>query len=112
MVYIANGNIDIGAGSGAVTWTAPAGGNFAGLALWSESSAAHNLGGQASMNCIGVFFMPNADPFTFTGQGTQQALQIQLIAYRLSVAGQGVLDLVPVPTNRLTFPAWGGALIR
>jgi hypothetical protein len=64
------------------------------------------------MNCIGVFFMPNADPFTFTGQGTQQALQIQLITYRLSVAGQGVLDLVPVPTNRLTFPAWGGALIR
>jgi hypothetical protein len=112
MVYIANGNIDIGAGTGTVTWTAPINGNFAGLALWSESSAAHQLGGQASMNCVGVFFMPNADPFTFTGQGTQQALQIQLITYRLSVAGQGVLDLVPVPTNRLTFPAWGGALIR
>jgi hypothetical protein len=112
MVYIANGNIDIGAGTGTVTWTAPINGNFAGLALWSESSAAHQLGGQASMNCVGVFFMPNADPFTFTGQGTQQALQFQLITYRLSVAGQGVLDLVPVPTNRLTFPAWGGALIR
>jgi hypothetical protein len=111
-VYIANGVIDIGAGVGSVTWSAPISGTFSGLALWSESAAAHQLGGQASMNCVGVFFMPNSDPFTFTGQGTQAALQIQLITYRLSVAGQGVLDLVPVPTNRLTFPAWGGTLIR
>jgi hypothetical protein len=111
-VYLANGAIDIGAGIGAVTWTAPVSGNFSGLALWSESALAHGLGGQASISCVGVFFMPNADPFTFTGQGTQAALQIQLITYRLTVAGQGTLDLVPVPTNRLTFPAWGGTLIR
>src|SRR5206468_4284531 len=55
-VYLANGVIDIGAGTGAVTWSAPTGGNFSGLALWSESAGAHQLGGQASMSCVGVFF--------------------------------------------------------
>jgi hypothetical protein len=73
-VYLRNGRISLGAGSGGVTWIAPFGGDFEDLSLWSESTLEHDLGGQASLQLDGVFFTPNAH-VQFTGQGNFAQLQ-------------------------------------
>jgi hypothetical protein len=111
-VYLASGALDFGAGSGPVTWVAPSGGNFANLALWAESAALHNLGGQANMTLEGVLFAPNATPFRFTGQGGDNQTSAQFIVNRLDVAGQGTLVMQPNPDRVVILPAWGAALIR
>ena len=111
-VYLHNGVLDFGGGAGPLTWIAPTGGNFADLALWSESSALHNLGGQANITVEGVFFAPNAEPFRFTGQGGQNQTNAQFIVKRLDVAGQGTLEMQPNPDRVVILPAWGAALIR
>ena len=112
-VYIHNGNINVGAGTGQLNWVAPFDGDFEDLALWSESTDLHALGGQASMAIDGVFFTPNADPFTYTGQGTQdQRVNAQFITRRMEVSGQGALRLQPNPDRIAILPAWGAALIR
>jgi hypothetical protein len=124
MVYLTgakpNGNstpptLDFGAGSGSLTWVAPSSGPFNGLALWSEGAGGnfpHNIGGQASLVLQGVFFMPYADPFTFTGQGALYQTQAQFVTFRMNIAGQGTLTMVPSPSNALTIPKYGWALIR
>lgn len=110
-VRLANGELNLGAGSGPVSWTAPYGGNFEDLALWSESSSAHAIGGQANLDLEGVFFMPNAQ-FLFTGQGAQYQLNAQFISLRLDMSGQGTLAMEPDPDRVVLIPLFGLRLIR
>jgi hypothetical protein len=112
MVYINTGSIAFGAGSGAITWTAPLAGNFQNLAMWSESSSQHQLGGQAYLNLEGCFFAPNAYPFLLSGQGTQFQTKAQFITYRLYIDGQGQVIMTADPTRSVPIPLEGVRLIR
>jgi hypothetical protein len=110
-VYLRNGDISLGAGSGSVTWIAPFAGDFEDLSLWSESTFDHDLGGQASLQLDGVFFTPNAH-VQFTGQGNFAQLQAQFIADTLDLSGQGELVMQPDPSRVVLIPIVGARLIR
>jgi hypothetical protein len=121
-VYLANGVISMGAGSGALTWSAPcpdnkkpctsaAGIDFEDLALWSESANAQGLGGQAALDVDGIFFMPRS-PFTFTGQGGLALVGAQFVARTMTVKGQGTLAMAPDPDRIVLIPIAGVQLIR
>ena len=110
-VFLANGRVSLGAGSGPVQWVAPFGGSFEDLALWSESSSTHSIGGQANLTLDGVFFMPNAQ-FNFTGQGQQYQVNAQFISLRLDMSGQGILRMQPDPDRVVLIPLFGVRLIR
>ncbi|MDQ1521348.1 MAG: hypothetical protein QOI55_2421 [Actinomycetota bacterium] len=110
-VYLAYGAVDLGAGSGGVLWTAPYSGNFDKLALWSESSALHSIGGQASLSLDGVFFTPNAT-MEFKGQGLFTQLRAQFISNKLDMSGQGALTMQPDPSRAVLIPIVGARLIR
>ncbi|MGZ4214079.1 MAG: hypothetical protein ACXVQV_12685, partial [Actinomycetota bacterium] len=119
MVYITGNpktgsppNLSFGAGSGKLTWVAPLGGQFNGLALWSQGTYEHDLGGQSFLNLHGVFFTPLASPFQFTGQPGLNQTQAQFVTFRMRIAGQGVLTMVPDPSNALLIKKFGWALIR
>ena len=111
-VYLANGKFSLGGGAGPLTWTAPTHGDFEDLALWSESTQQHDLGGQSNVTVEGVFFTPNANPFNFSGQGGQTQANAQFITRKLVVTGQGTLVMTPNPDRAIILPAWGAALIR
>jgi hypothetical protein len=109
-----NGYVDVNAG-GAMDWSAPnhvaAGAqpadwnNLEDLALWTEASHASSVGGGASMAISGVFFLPNASPFTISGHGNQTiAANAQFVARRLSVQGSGTLYMRPNPNDSFTLP--------
>ena len=105
-------NMSFGAGTGSLTWISPNSGQFNGLALWSEGIYAHGLGGQSVLNVHGVFFTPLANPFTFTGQPGLNQTQAQFVTFRMNIAGQGTLTMVPDPSNALLIPKFGWSLIR
>jgi hypothetical protein len=111
-LHLYNGVITFGAGDkGALRWSAPFGGTFEDLALWSESSLQHDLGGQAVLNIEGSFFAPNASPFKFTGQGCQQQTKAQFITFRMEVGGQGCLIMEPDPDRIVPIPLQGIRLV-
>jgi Putative Flp pilus-assembly TadE/G-like len=111
-VYLKNGHIALNAGSGSLRWDAPNGGNFEDLALWSESTDQELLGGQASLALEGVFFTPNADPFTFSGQAGQFQARAQFITRRLEATGQGTLVMSPDPDRAVLVEDASISLIR
>jgi hypothetical protein len=118
-VYLADGWIDFGGGSGSLTWTAPIGGttnatanNFEDLALWSESREVHKLGGQAGNQLEGTLFTPNADPFVLTGQAGQFQTAAQFLTRRLEVGGQGEVSMHPDPDRITLIPVRDIRLIR
>jgi hypothetical protein len=109
-----NGYADVNAG-GAMDWTAPnhvsSGAtqtdwnNLEDLALWTEASHVSSIGGGASMNLTGVFFLPNANPFIISGHGNQTiAANAQFVARKLQVKGQGTLYMRPDPNDSFTLP--------
>jgi hypothetical protein len=95
-----------------ICWTAPNGGSFEDLALWSEAPLPHEIGGQGGNNLAGTFFTPNAEPFSLTGQGGQLQFRAQFITRRLEVKGQGVVEMTPDPDRTTPIPARAVALIR
>lgn len=125
------GRINIGAGSPQVRWTAPfqrgfpfaddpstpdvneesPPGPFDKLALWSESTADHDLGGQSPLVIEGVYFIPNA-LFNFDGQATQFLDRAQFLTFRMNVSGLGQLRMQPNPQFVLKFPLLEVSLIR
>jgi hypothetical protein len=79
--------------------------NLEDLALWTEASHVSSIGGGASMNITGVFFLPNANPFIISGHGNQTiAANAQFVARKLSVQGQGTLYMRPDPNDSFTLP--------
>ncbi len=118
-VYLDDGWIDFGGGSGSLTWTAPIGGTanvtasrFEDLALWSESREVHKLGGQAGNELEGTLFTPNADPFVLTGQAGQFQTAAQFLTRRLEVGGQGEVTMHPDPDRITLIPVRDIRLIR
>jgi hypothetical protein len=108
------GYVDVTAG-GSMDWTAPnhvgAGAsptdwaNLEDLALWTEASKVSSIGGGASMDITGVFFLPNANPFIISGHGNQTiAANAQFVARKLQVQGQGTLYMRPDPNDSFTLP--------
>lgn len=120
-VNTCNGSVKITGGS--LDWTAPnavpAGATptdwmqHEDLALWSETSGTHDLGGGSYMHLAGVFMLPNAFPFKLHGGGTQSILNSQYIARTLWATGNGTLTMAPDAHDVVTFPVLSGfALVR
>ena len=111
-VYQAAGYLKV-AGGAPPTWLAPTEGPFASLALWSEqSSNKFQMNGGAGVLLSGVFFTPEATPFSLTGGGNWGQLNAQFISYQLAVSGGGSLSITPDPNNFISLPPRAGALIR
>ena len=112
-VVLQSGAVNLGGGSGGLTWIAPhdAASPYDNLALWSESAAGHQMGGQTALTLEGVFFMPNA-AFTFAGQGAQYQTTAQFVSRTLTASGQGTLLIKPDPDRGITIPVVGLHLIR
>ncbi len=94
-VIMEDGYIQVSGGA-PPTWLAPTEGPFSGLAYWSElSSNKFAMAGGAGVMLSGVFFTPNARPFSLTGGGTWGQQSAQFISFRLAVSGGGTATLVP-----------------
>ncbi len=90
-------------GSGAVGWSAPSTGDFAGLALWYESADDIAFGGSAGLSLDGVFFAPWAT-IDYGGSGSQEQVSAQFIARKLEVSGNGTLVVRPRFENAVKVP--------
>jgi hypothetical protein len=113
-VYLQDGVIDLVGGTGGLVWTAPLlpTSNFEDLALWSESSDAHELGGQSGNTLSGTFFTPHADPFILKGQAGQLQTDAQFLTRRLKVTGDTEVLMKPNPETSTLIPIRGVRLIR
>lgn len=98
-VYQASGVLKV-AGGAPPTWTAPTEGPFSGMSYWSElSSSLYQINGGAGVSLGGVFFTPEAAPFSLAGGGSWGQQSAQFISYQLKVSGGGQATLVPDPTS-------------
>lgn len=116
-VYLEYGFLDLVGGAGGLKWTAPADMldldyPFEDLALWSESSAPHELGGQSGNTLTGTFFTPYADPFILKGQSGQLQTEAQFLTRKLAVDGFTEVRMEPDPTTSTLIPIRGVSLIR
>jgi hypothetical protein len=110
--YLQTGRLSLVGGAGGLIWTAPIGGNFEDLALWSESSDPHELGGQAGNTLTGTFFTPFADPFILKGQAGQLQTKAQFLTRRLEVTGFTEVIMQPDPDTSTLIPIRAVMLIR
>jgi hypothetical protein len=112
-VYLQDGAFVAGGNSGPIFWVAPDDDNFVfdDLALWSDSTYLHQVGGQGNVELEGTFFMPNAQ-FRYGGQGAQQQARAQFVASKLDFAGQGALIMEPDPERSTAVAITGVTLIR
>ena len=111
-VYQADGRIALVGGDGGLVWTAPLGGDFEDLALWSEKQVDFVIGGQAGNTLTGTFFTPMAVPFTLVGQAGQFQTDAQFLTRRLEVGGQGEVLMFPDPSRQTLIPIREVRLIR
>jgi len=115
-----NGRINL-QGNGALDWTAPNASdtamewdqassqayldNFEDLAFWTEASDSSSLQGGGTNNMVGVFFLPNANPFTISGNGGQVIQSnAQFIVRKLVMGGNGLLRMRPNPNDAVAVP--------
>jgi Flp pilus assembly protein TadG len=112
-VLLQSGAVNLGGGSGPLTWSAPRDPTspYDDLALWAESANAQSMGAQTTLNLDGVFFMPNS-AFTFSGQGSQYQTTAQFVSRTLTATGQGTLRIKPDPVRGFKIPNVGNHLIR
>ena len=111
-VYLKDGVIDLVGGTGGLEWTAPQFGNFEDLALWSESSDPHELGGQSGNTLTGTFFAPLANPFVLKGISGQLQTDAQFLTRRLVAKGFTEVLMKPDPDTSTLIPIRGVRLIR
>jgi hypothetical protein len=102
-------------GSGSMDWTAPNAisgpsnptewTKLEDLALWTETSNPSQIGGGGSLYVSGVYFLPNANPVTIGGNGSQSVGQnAMFIARQFTANGGGTLLLKPNPDDVITLP--------
>jgi hypothetical protein len=115
-----NGNLNITGGS--QDWTAPNAkpgepsgatdwANFEDLAFWTETSNESRVGGGGLMHLSGVFMLPNANPFTIGGSGTQDVENCQYVARKLHAHGGGTLDMSPDPNDVIRVEYFGDVVL-
>lgn len=105
MMYLGDGaELTFTAGNGTMTWTAPTEGPFADLAMWSESSEDLKFAGSSALALTGVFFAPES-AISYQGNGTNHSVEAQFIADKLSMGGNGGLELNPVFDRMVLFDA-------
>jgi hypothetical protein len=111
-VYQAGGYVKVAGGAPPV-WLAPTHGPLASLALWSEqSSNKFQMNGGAGVQLSGVFFTPEATPFSLAGASDWGQLNAQFVSFQLAVSGGGTLAITPDPINFISLPPRAGVLIR
>ena len=111
-VYQNSGVVKV-AGGAPPTWLAATEGPFAQLGLWSElSSNKFQINGGAGVQLAGVFFTPEAGPFSLSGGGDWGQQNAEFISYRFSVSGGGTLTMAPNAQDFIQPPAKAGVLIR
>jgi hypothetical protein len=100
------------------TWIGPTKGPFAYLALWSDMPATSNntgkfsIAGGAGVTLQGIFFTPEAAPFSLSGGGNWGQQNAQFISRQMTVTGGGILSLSPDPQKSVKVPTLTGSLIR
>ena len=117
-------------GGGTLDWTAPNASstpmewnktasqpyleNFEDLAFWTEASDSSSLSGGGTNNMVGVFFLPNANPFNISGNGGQVIeSNAQFIVRKLIMGGNGLLKMRPNPDDAISVPYFSNfALVR
>ena len=115
-VYSATGYVKVN--SSPPIWNAPTEGPFGYLALWSDMPATSNntskfsMAGGTGVQLSGVFFTPEAAPFTLSGGGTWGQQNAQFVSYQVQVTGGGTLTMAPDPQKSVKVPTLSGALIR
>jgi hypothetical protein len=87
---------------------------FEDLGLWVEAGGATNgLTGGAATKLRGVFFLPNADPFTLAGGGSLPIdLSAQFVSTTLKVTGGATVHLVPNPEDSIPVSIYTVLLVR
>ena len=112
-IVLGTGGLDLG-GNAPPTWTAPEEGPFNQLALWAEAGGSTKFGiaGGANLNLSGVFFTPEAAPFSLSGGGDFIPLAAQFVSYRAKVTGGGTLKLAPSGAEVVRIPPPAATLIR
>jgi hypothetical protein len=115
-VYAATGYVKVN--SSPPIWNAPTEGPFGYLALWCDMPATSNtttkfsMAGGTGVQLSGVFFTPEAAPFTLSGGGTWGQQNAQFVSYQVDVTGGGSLTMAPDPQKSVKVPTLAGALIR
>ena len=79
------------------------------LAYWSESgtspSATFNVNGGGQLRAVGVYMVPNADPFIIGGGAAQELIDAQYIATSIALNGNGTNITMSVdPNAAVTLP--------
>lgn len=111
-VYQHDGHFRIAGGSPPI-WSAPTEGPFTSLSVWSEQeSSRYNINGGASMELTGIFFTPEARPFSLSGGAPLLPQQAQFISYRAAIAGGAILTLAPLEIDPVVIPPPEALLIR
>ena len=84
------------------------------LAFWTETSAQSNINGSGSgMVLSGVFFAPNANPFSINAGSGSIVADAQFIVRYLSLSGGGQLSMRANPANIVLIPyVTGYRLVR
>jgi hypothetical protein len=87
---------------------------FEDLGLWVEAGGGNNgLTGGAATKLRGVFFLPNADPFTLAGGGSLPIdLSAQFVSRTLKVQGGATVNLVPNPEDSIPVTIYTTLLVR
>ncbi len=116
LVYSATGYVKVN--SSPPSWVSPFEGPFSYLALWadmpstSNSTSKFSMAGGTGVQLTGIFFTPEAAPFTLSGGGTWGQQNAQFVSYQLQVTGGGNLAMAPDPVRSVKVPTLAGALIR
>jgi hypothetical protein len=110
-IYQHDGTFQINAGAPPV-WSAPIEGPFTSLSLWSEKSGSFGINGGAEMELTGIFFTPEADPFSLSGGAPVTPQRAQFISYRAAISGSGKLILAPLEIFPVVVPPPAALLIR
>ncbi len=82
------------------------------LAYWSESHGAqnpsYNMNGGSTLHVVGVFMIPNAEPFSIGGGAQQTLSNAQYIASSISLNGTGTeISMKVDPNAAITLPDFG-----
>ena len=87
---------------------------FEDLAFWTEAGGTGNsLNGGSSTILSGVFFLPNANPFSLSGNGSAPiVLDAQFVCMQLHISGGGTLVLTPNPFDSVPIVTYSFSLVR